>query len=161
MQTKKGIKMKNIIKTFALLFVVTFAFMACEDTYESPFNDVSSLTWWVSPSITFNETEKEHSIKDIMIFKDLSRGVISHEWKIPASAKFLSNNIQETDSIYTKFIIPNAGETTTDDIAYVLFTEAGVHEVFLINEFENEVDESVNENGVWKVNKKFTITVSE
>ena len=153
--------MKNIYKLFVLLFVVTFAFTACEDEndYVPPFNDVSTLTWWVSPADSYGDTEKEINISNYIAFKDLSRGVISHEWKIPATADFISKNIPETDTIYTKYIIPNAGLSTTDTHANVLFKQTGVHEVFLVNTFKDSVAESVNENGVWKVNKKFTITV--
>ncbi|MGJ8762315.1 MAG: hypothetical protein ACSHXA_17390 [Polaribacter sp.] len=155
--------MKNISKILVLFLVVVSLFTACEDenNYTPPFNEVSSLTWWVSPSTSYDEVEKELSIKKYISFKDLSRGVVSHEWKIPATAKFLSNNITETDSIFSNFILPDAGLSTTDNLANVLFTETGVHEVFLVNTFTDSVAESVNENGVWKVNKKFTITVVE
>ncbi|MCL7754612.1 hypothetical protein [Polaribacter sp. Z022] len=162
--------MKNIYKLFALFLVVTMVFNACEEEndYVPPFNEVSSLTWWSTPGINtdttsnepiYSSTEKTIGVDKFIAFYDLSRGVVSHEWKIPATTKLLSKTISETDSVYTKYIIPNAGSSTTDKHANVLFTEKGVYEILLVNTFNEEVSESVNENGVWKVNKKFTITV--
>ncbi|WP_343330706.1 hypothetical protein [Polaribacter staleyi] len=162
--------MKNRYKLFALFFIVAMIFTGCEDEndYVPPFNDVSSLTWWTSPGLRTDITSDEplHSIAEKTIdldkyiaFLDLSRGVVSHEWKIPVSAKLLEQNIPETDTIYAKYILPNAGLVTTEKQANVLFTEVGVHEVFLVNTFKDSVAESVNDNGLWKVNKKFTITV--
>lgn len=155
--------MKKIYKSFFLLSLAVVAITSCEDEndYIPPFNDVSTLTWWVSPADTFNETTKDLRISDYIAFKDLSRGVISHEWRIPASARFLSKNIPETDTIYSKYILPNAGQVTTDDLALVLFTETGSQEVYLVNSFKDSVAESIKEDGVWKVNKKFTINVAE
>lgn len=154
--------MKYIYKIFMVLLAVgMMASCESEDDYVPPYNDVSSLTFWSSPSFTALETEKEINVNDYIAFKDISRGVLSHEWRIQSNAKFLQKNIPETDTIYANYILPDAGQTSSDDLINVFFPEVGTSEVRLINTFKDSVTDAVFEDGVWKVDKLFTITVNE
>lgn len=145
-----------------LLTISIVASCESEDDYVPPYNDVSSLTFLSFPATNSRiETEKEITVNNYIAFQDVSRGVLSHEWRIQSNAKFLRSNIAETDSIYTKYIIPNAGLTSTDNLINVLFDEVGTSEVRLINTFKDSVTDAVFEDGIWKVDKLFTITVNE
>ena len=151
--------MKYIINLSICLLTMVFLTSCEEEDYTAPYGDFSSFTWWVSPKDTYNEIEKTVSVNKYLAFKDLSRGAISHEWRIPKGSRFLNSNFKETDTIYTPFIIPNGGVVTSESIAYVLFTEVGVHEVQLVNTFEESVTGATNVEGTWKAEQTFTITV--
>lgn len=155
--------MKNIFK-IVILFISIVLYSSCEneDDYVPPYNEVSSLAFWSSPASSSQETEKNVTVGNYIAFKDLSRGVISHEWRIQEGSHFMSGNFTEADSLrYANFIKPSAGMSTSESLAYVLFTEAGVKEVTLANTFKDSVTDAVNNNGVWTVNKVFTITVTD
>lgn len=154
--------MKYIYK-ISLLFLAMVITVGCEneDDYVPPFNDVSSLTFWTSPNGTSLETEKIIQVDRFIAFQDLSRGVVSHEWRIQEGAKFLTAQLYETDTIYANYVRPNVGLTTTDALANVLFTELGTTEVHLINTFRDSVRNSVKEGDIWKVDQIFTIEVVE
>lgn len=152
--------MKTYLKILATLTLVIFM-TSCEeqDDNVNPFDDFSSLTWWSSGGTDHALTEKTIAINKFIAFKDLSRGVISHEWRISDGSSLLREGFSETDTIYSNFEI--RGNTTGNTLAYVLFKEAGISEVRLINTFKDSVKESVREGSFWKVEKIFTITVTE
>ena len=156
---------KNYI-TPGLLFVV-FVISVCScstDEHVSPYGNVSSFTWWSSPNEleSFNNPVKTAKKDKFLAFKDLSRGVISHRWEISEGAAFLEPGFTEDDTLnYYQYIKPNAGTSITDDLAFVLFTEVGEQEVRLINTFKDSVAESFQEDGVWKVDKIISVTVTE
>ncbi|TYA71732.1 hypothetical protein [Seonamhaeicola marinus] len=155
--------MKFVVKLFALVVCVGL-FNSCEneDDYVPPYNEVSSLVYWSSPASTSQETEKTIGVGNYIAFKDLSRGVVTHEWKIQEGSHFMNGGFTEADSLrYTNFIKPNAGLSTSERLAYVLFTEAGVKEVTLSNTFKDSVTDAFKEGSLWKVNKVFTITVAD
>ena len=151
--------MKNLSILLVLFIVIGITTGCSEDEHISPFGDYSSLTWWSYPNADYALTEKTITVNKQITFKDLSHGIISHEWQIQEGAKFLTSTFTESDTIYDDFINPKLGLTTSESLAYVLFTETGVSEVHLINTFKDSVAESVKEGDVWKVDKTFTITV--
>ena len=153
--------MKDIFKIILLLLAFNLVSGCSEDEedYIPPFNDVVSFVFWSSPSSTSLETEKEVTIDTYIAFQDLSRGVITHEWRIPSGTSFLNSGFDETTTDYSSFV--KSGSSTSADLAYVLFTELGEKEIQLINTFDIEVEGAVEENGVWTARQTFTITVTE
>ncbi|MDW5288085.1 hypothetical protein [Formosa sp. PL04] len=143
-----------ILTTLLLTFVFT---TSCSDSYEAPYGDYSSFSWYSSDE--WNEDSKIVNIDNFIIFMDLSQNPISHEWIIPESSKYLNTDFTDTDSIYTDFIIEGAGTTSTESTINVLFTAPGKHEIQLHNVFNDSVAESVKENDSWVVNKIFTVDV--
>ncbi len=154
--------MKNIFKISLLFLVVGFT-ISCdsEDDYVPPYNDISSLTFWTSPNGTAFDTEKIIQIDKFIAFQDLSRGVVSHEWKIKEGARFLVDKLIETDTIYTNYLSSNSGFSSSNNLVNVLFTQLGTTEVHLINTFNDSVTDAVKEGDLWKVDKIFTIEVIE
>ena len=126
-------------------------------------DNISDFAWWSSPRQEFNSTSKKVKINNYLAFQDLSRGELSHKWIIEEGSKFLMDNFTTNDTIYQAFILEDAGLETTNDLAYVLFTELGTTTVTLINTFKEEVNESVfdEENNIWKVEKVITVEVEE
>ncbi|WP_282122119.1 hypothetical protein [Algibacter mikhailovii] len=156
---------KKYIAPGVLFVIFLISVCSCStDEHVSPHGDVSSFTWWSSPNEveSFNNPIKTTRKDDFLAFQDLSRGLISHKWEISEGAAFLEPGFSENDTLdYYKYIRPNAGKSITDALAFVLFTEVGEQEVRLINTFKDSVAESFQEDGVWKVEKIISVTVTE
>lgn len=159
--------MKNIQKIVKITLLLMFFCLAfsCseEDDYEPPYGDFSSLTVWTSFDLDEDEQEKRViGLNNYVAFNDLSRGLVSHQWEIEDGMHFISGNFTAADTLnYARFIKPNAGKISTDNLVYVLFTELGEKDIKLVNIFKDSVAESVKSGDVWKVDKTITVTVLE
>ncbi|MDO6854116.1 hypothetical protein Q4599_11045 [Cellulophaga lytica] len=159
--------MKKIHKTvkFSFLLMAFCLAFSCseEDDYEPPYGDFSSLTIWTSFDYDENEEEKRIvALNKYVAFNDLSRGIVSHQWEIENGMHFMNSNFTAADTLnYDRFIKANAGQTSTDNLVYVLFTELGEKNIRLVNTYKDSVAESVKSGDVWKVDKTITVTVLE
>ncbi|MDG1804369.1 hypothetical protein [Flavicella sp.] len=148
--------MKKILILKSLLFAFILA-ASCDNAYELPYNDYSSFSLFTSG--TWDETYKVLNIDQYVIYKDLSSNAMEHTWTIPASCKFLNKEFTEFDSIYSDFIILNAGTVTTEAQANVLFTEPGIQEIKLHNVYKDSVVGSVLTGGQWVLDTVFKVDV--
>ncbi|MGY6648212.1 hypothetical protein [Wenyingzhuangia sp. IMCC45574] len=147
--------MKTNIKIFASLLLAFCFITSCStedvtlygDTSEMG-GDYASFKWYSSGTDeTERVSEKFINLNDYLAFYDISFGVKSRNWEIPTSGRFLNKEFGETDSIYTSFIIPDAGTTSSESLINVLFTEPGTYDVKLTTTFNTEVNYSKEING--------------
>lgn len=153
-------KIRNLI---IMAVALMLAFTACEDNeYEAP-NDLSAVGWYTS---NFRNEEFMIGINDFISFSDLSQGAVTHTWTIPEGAYFLEGPITRNDTVLENFIIPNAGNETTDKTIHVLFTKSGLQPVRLHNTFHQKVVffgrdtlEAVQEGDLWVIDTTFMVDV--
>lgn len=153
-------KLKNI---FLLTVALIAVFTACQDDdYEMP-NDLSAVAWYTS---NFRSAEFQVNVNDFISFSDLSQNALSHNWTIPEGSYFLQGPISQNDSILDGFIIPNAGQETTDETIHVLFTKGGLQPVRLYNTFKekvtfygNDTIDAKQEGDVWVIDTTFMVDV--
>lgn len=143
---------KNIKIITGLLSALLFVATSCSDenvtVYGDLNSDYSSFQWYTSGDrTTYREPNKEINIHQYVGFFDVSQGQKSREWTIPTSAKYLTTEFEEGDTIYTPFIIPNVGTVSTDELVNVYFPEAGEFEV----ELKTVFDEPVTYNRTFEV----------
>lgn len=139
--------MKTKIKIAGLMLLAGLGLTSCSSEEINVYGDslngndnFSSFQWYTSGDrVSYRESVKEINIDTYLAFFDVSVGVKSRNWSIPASGKFLNKKFTETDSVFTPFIIPNSGTTSNEELINVLFTEAGEHQVKLSTSFKNEV----------------------
>ena len=143
-----------IISALILAFIVS-----CEkDDYEAPYGDFSSLSWTTTEG--FEDSDYVSTINSYIGFRDVSKNALTHSWHIPSETNLLNGNFDaEQDTIYTDFISSAGPRASSQDHINVIFRQPGVKEVELRNTFKDSVAESVLTNGVWAVNKVFTVTV--
>ena len=143
-----------IISALILAFIVS-----CEkDDYEAPFGDFSSLSWITTQG--FEESDHVSALNNYIGFRDVSQNALSHSWYFPSGTNLLNADFNaEQDTIYTDFIGSAGPLDSSEKLINVIFREPGVKEVELRNTFRDSVAESVLTNGVWVVNKIFTVTV--
>ena len=160
--------MKTKIKILTMLLLCSFVFtigcteddVALSEDYIGVNDNFSSFKWYTSGSrTTYNVSEKYINLNSYVAFYDISQNAIAHEWTIPASGKFLSKEFTESDSIYTDFILPTESLISNDNLINVLFTEAGIKEVKLVDTFKDSVTDAVRVQDYWQVEKIFTIDV--
>ncbi|MBJ7881580.1 SwmB domain-containing protein [Gelidibacter salicanalis] len=148
--------MKKIIYT-VLTLVLILTFSCDSDEYEAPFGDFSSHEWITTSG--FEETDYVLALNDYIGFRDVSRNAIEHSWSIPSGTRILSNDFTENDSIYASFIVGNGPGASDQKLLNLLFVESGVKEVVLRNVYRNQVENSVELNGKWVVEERFTVNV--
>lgn len=142
-----------IISALMLAFLV-----GCEkDDYEAPFGDFSSLAWTTTQG--FETSDYVSALNNYVGFRDVSKNAIEHSWSIPSGTQLMSNDFTENDTIYSEFVVASGPLESSENLLNVLFTEPGVKEIELRNTFRDSVAESVFSDGVWKVNKIFSVTV--
>ncbi|WP_055436937.1 hypothetical protein [Lacinutrix algicola] len=143
-----------IISALILAFIVS-----CEkDDYEAPYGDFSSLLWTTTQG--FEESDYVSALNDYVGFRDVSKNALTHSWHIPSGTNLLNGDFNaEQDTIYTDFISSAGPLASSQNHINVIFRQPGVKEVELRNTFRDSVAESVFSDGVWKVNKVFTVTV--
>ncbi|WP_281990632.1 hypothetical protein [Aquimarina aggregata] len=134
-------------------------FISCEDNDDaSPYGDFSSLSWITTQG--FEEADYALALNNYIGFRDLSRNTVSHQWIIPSGTNLLSEAFDaERDTIFTNFISSAGPLSSDEDIVNVIFRTPGIKEIELKNVFKDSVAESVFNNGVWVVNKTFTVNV--
>ena len=143
-----------IISALMLAFLV-----GCEkDDYEAPFGGFSSLSWVTTEG--FEDSDYVSALNNYIGFRDVSQNTLSHSWYIPSGTNLLNADFNaEQDTIYTNFIASAGPLDSSEKLINVIFREPGVKEIELRNTFKDSVAESVLTNGVWVVNKVFTVTV--
>ena len=143
-----------IISALILAFIVS-----CEkDDYEAPYGDFSSLLWTTTQG--FEESDYVSALNDYVGFRDVSKNALTHSWHIPSGTNLLNGDFDaEQDTIYTDFISSAGPLASSQNHINVIFRQPGVKEIELRNTFRDSVAESVFSDGVWKVNKVFTVTV--
>lgn len=133
-----------------------------EEDFSPKYSDVSWFTGQQGVSV-FNL-----SVNDYLTFMDLSQNAVSHKWVITDSSYFLAPDFTENDSVYTPFIIPNAGLESTEGDVHVLFTKPGQQTVQLYNTFEDSVAwfsadtdtlYAKNVDGLWVIDTTFVVDV--
>lgn len=138
---------------------------SCENEYEQPFS-FSDVEWVVS-EIAVDDVF-QIAQEDYISFVDLSKGAVSHEWTIDQGCYFLRPDFTKEDSVYTDFIMPNAGNTSNDASAHVLFREGGIKEINLYNTYNDSVAfftkddvllQSVKEGDKWVIDTTFLVDV--
>ncbi|UXX78107.1 hypothetical protein N7E81_12135 [Reichenbachiella carrageenanivorans] len=154
--------MKNIFKISVLMF--SLFIMSCEEEEDfSP--QYSDISWFTGQQgvATFNL-----SVNNYLTFMDLSQNALSHKWVITDSSYFLTPEFTEKDSVYDKFIIPNAGLESESSDVHVLFSKPGQQTVQLYNTFEDSVawfsldtDTLYAEqiDGLWVIDTTFVVDV--
>ncbi len=155
--------MKNYkIYTFLILMVIGWS---CEKEYEQPFS-FSDVEWVVSETAVENLFQIAQ--EDYISFVDLSKGALSHKWTIDQGCYFLRPDFTKEDSVYTDFIVPNAGNISNDARAHVLFRESGIKTINLYNTYSDSVafftkDEvllqSVKKGDQWVIDTTFMVDV--
>lgn len=149
------------------MFVLALFAGSCTNDYVPTYNDYASFTWWSSPKIAYNSLTRPDAngnggvtVGKYVAFQDLSKGALTHEWKISSGCKFITPGFPETvTSNYEQFINPNLGLTTTDKIVDVLFQQSGTFTVTITNTYKDQVVGSVNVNGVWTAVATIVFTV--
>ena len=143
-----------IISALMLAFIVS-----CEkDDYVAPYGDFSSLSWTTTQG--FEESDYVSALNNYIGFRDVSKNALTHSWSIPSGTNLLNGEFNaEQDTIYTNFIASAGPLDSSDKLINVIFREPGVKEIELKNTFKDSVAESILTNGVWVVNKVFTVTV--
>ncbi|WP_452229122.1 MULTISPECIES: hypothetical protein [unclassified Lacinutrix] len=143
-----------IISALILAFIVS-----CEkDDYEAPYGDFSSLLWTTTEG--FEESDYVSALNNYIGFRDVSENALTHSWHIPSTTNLLNGDFNaEQDTVYTNFISSAGPLASSQNHINVIFRQPGVKEIELRNTFRDSVAESVFSDGVWKVNKIFTVTV--
>ncbi|QHI39270.1 hypothetical protein IMCC3317_46750 [Kordia antarctica] len=150
--------MKKIFIISALMLLAFMVGCEKEDDYVAPFGDFSSLSWVTTQG--FEESDYVSALNNYIGFRDISKNALTHSWHIPSGTNLLQSDFNaEQDTIYTDFIGAAGPRGSDQKLINVIFRQPGVKEVELRNTFKDSVAESVFSDGVWKVNKIFTVTV--
>lgn len=152
---------KNTMKKIIFSIIITaLLFSGCKKEEIAPLEiaDFSVHVGGEGQATAFNV-----AIDNYLTFLDLSRNAIDHEWRIDEGNFFISDKFSKTDSIFDAFIIPNAGMVSKEKKVNILFKEAGLQPVQIVNTFEEETTEgpatAVQQGGVWVVDTTYMIDV--
>jgi hypothetical protein len=118
---------KHIYKTM-LIFLVMSVMPSCEKDYDTP--EANQF----SDAVAVASGNKRIERGNVSSFADLSKGVTSRSWTIPASATITNMNGQTSDFINLGSAKKYSG--TNLDLIHVRFDEPGNHEVNLKADFE-------------------------
>ncbi|UMB61693.1 hypothetical protein MHL31_05680 [Lutibacter sp. A80] len=158
--------MKNI--RIISFFISLLILVSCEEEEYvdyTPVDELSDVSWIISlQKFTQNPFNIEED--SFMSFFDLSVGASSHQWIIEDGNAFLNEGFKKGDSL-PLFINSEAGLTTTDVKAHVIFRKSGVNKVRLLNKFPEPVSykssagtlNSKKEGDFWVIDTTFTFDV--
>lgn len=147
--------MKKILILSVLLLTILFS--CNNDDYIAPYGDYSNFLWTTTSGA--EETDYVIALNDFIGFFNVSNNELSHNWSIPAGTSILNTEFTENDSIYTEFVIGSGPSSIQEKQLNVLFNTPGVKEIKLRNTFKDSVTDSEFKDGLWEVNKTFTVTV--
>ncbi|MDO7173171.1 hypothetical protein [Mariniflexile sp. AS56] len=145
-------------KILILTGIILASLLSCnEDDYEAPYGDYSSFNWLTTENS--EETDYVIPINGFIGFYDLSNNPLSNSWEIPEGTSFLNNKFTSGANGYSEFITSNGPSSSSQKQANILFTTPGIKEIVLNSTFKDSVTDGVFLDGVWKVEKKFTVDV--
>lgn len=146
-------------KIFIISLLILSFVTSCDDSeYQAPYGDFSSLSWITTEG--FEDSNYVSALNHYIGFNDVSKNALTHSWSIPSGTNLLNNNFNaEQDTIYTDFIGAAGPLDSGEKLINVIFRAPGIKEIELKNTFKDSVAESVLTNGVWVVNKVFTVNV--
>jgi hypothetical protein len=159
--------MKNI-KVLMFFLSLLVVLVSCDEEeyadYTAP-DELSDVTWLISLE-RFAEDPFSINADTHLSFLDLSQGAVSHEWIIEEGNNFLNEGFKKSDSLVL-FINEEAGLTTTEGKAHVLFRNSGFNKVRYLNKFSEPVSykssvgtfEAVQEGNLWVIDTTFTFDV--
>ena len=146
-------------KIFIISVLILTFITSCDDSeYQAPYGDFSSLSWTTTEG--FEDADYVSALNNYIGFRDVSKNALTHSWSIPTDTNLLNGNFNaEQDTIYTNFVGAAGPLDSSEKLINVIFRNPGIKEIALRNTFKDSVTESVLTNGVWVVNKIFTVNV--
>lgn len=146
-------------KIFIISVLILTFITSCDDSeYQAPYGDFSSLSWTTTEG--FEDADYVSALNNYIGFRDVSKNALTHSWSIPTDTNLLNDNFNaEQDTIYTNFVGAAGPLDSSEKLINVIFRNPGIKEIALRNTFKDSVTESVLTNGVWVVNKIFTVNV--
>jgi len=146
-------------KIFIISVLILTFITSCDDSeYQAPYGDFSSLSWTTTEG--FEDSNYVSALNNYIGFRDVSKNALTHSWSIPTDTNLLNGNFNaEQDTIYTNFVGAAGPLDSSEKLINVIFRNPGIKEIALRNTFKDSVTESVLTNGVWVVNKIFTVNV--
>lgn len=128
---------KNIIYSSVALIGLLMA--GCTENEKlfvpNDFSDIAFINTQVVNKWSTHIFEKGNPIS----FMDLSQNALSHSWTIDEGCCFIKGEFNKADSVFEKYIIPDAGKVSNENTVHVLFQEPGTKTVRLTNTFREKV----------------------
>lgn len=140
----------NIMNNIKLLtlFASLLFIVSCEEEYAEytpPQDDFADVSWLVglNPSVGAEAQFSINSDTQISFF-NLAQGAVSSQWTIQEGNNFLKEGFKANDSL-PLFIDENAGLTSTNGKAHILFRTNEENKVTLINKFNEPVSSNMSD----------------